>query len=210
MEQTMSEKLRSILKQIRELESELKATLQEQEAMVSYRIEGSKVRFDTAARAVHKSLRTGLFRWLRSGRPQSYLSAPIIYSMIIPIAVFDLSLTLYQNICFRLYDIARVKRADFVVIDRHQLAYLNIIEKLNCGYCSYFNGLIAYIQEIAARTEQYWCPIKHARKMTDVHPRYDAFLNYGDANSYPVELIDFRVALKEGREGVNARACQRS
>lgn len=204
MDRTMSERLRNIVEQIRELENELKTTLQEQEARVSYRIEGSKVSFDSAVKAAHKSLKTGLFRWLRNSRPQSYLSAPVIYSMIIPIVLFDLSLTVYQNICFRLYDIARVKRSDFVVIDRHQLGYLNIFEKLNCVYCGYGVGVINYAREITSRTEQYWCPIKHARKMTGVHPRYDAFLNYGDATSYPVELMDFRACLKPGAD---TRAC---
>ncbi|MHB8809084.1 MAG: hypothetical protein ACYC9M_03595 [Desulfobulbaceae bacterium] len=51
-------------------------------------------------------------------------------------------------------------------------------------YCSYFNGLIAYVQEIAARTEQYWCPIKHARKTGIRHSRYQHFLEYGDAKAF--------------------------
>ena len=46
------------------------------------------------------------------------------------------------------------------------------------------------------RTEQYWCPIKHARKILDAHPRYDTFLDYGDAIAYPVKLMGVRTALK--------------
>lgn len=34
------------------------------------------------------------------------------------------------------------------------------MEKVNCVYCSYFNGLMSYLREIAGRTEQYWCPIR--------------------------------------------------
>jgi hypothetical protein len=64
----------------------------------------------------------GLFNWLRNSRPQSVISAPFIYGMIIPITLFDLAITLYQVICFRLYSIPRVKRSDLIVIDRHQLA----------------------------------------------------------------------------------------
>jgi hypothetical protein len=116
--------------------------------------------------------------------------------MIFPIALFDLSLTVYQMICFRLYDIQRVVRSDYIVIDRHHLAYLNVFEKLNCIYCGYGNGVISYAREITSRTEQYWCPIKHARKILDAHPRYESFLNYGDATAYPVKLIDYRAALK--------------
>jgi hypothetical protein len=34
-----------------------------------------------------------------------------------------------------------------------RLAYLNTIEKVGCIYCSYANGLLGLITEIAARTE---------------------------------------------------------
>ena len=64
-------------------------------------------------------------------------------------------------------------------MDRRKLAYLNSIEKFNCVYCEYVNGLIAYVQEIAGRTEQYWCPIKHAMRVKSMHSRYRHFLDYG-------------------------------
>jgi hypothetical protein len=194
----MNEKLREILSQIRKLEDEMRIVIQEQEARISYHMEGSKVSFDKAVSSAHKRLRTGLLSWLRSSRPQSVLSAPFVYGMIAPIALFDLSITVYQHICFRLYAVPLVRRSEFIVIDRHHLAYLNIVEKFNCMYCGYGVGVINYAREITSRTEQYWCPIKHARKMTNVHSRYDAFLTYGDATAYPVELIDFRTALRDG------------
>jgi hypothetical protein len=81
-----------------------------------------------------------------------------------------------------------VKRADYFVIDRHLLSYLNAIEKLNCVYCGYGNGVIAYAREITARTEQFWCPIKHARKAAGTHDRADKFLEYGDANAWRERL----------------------
>ena len=196
--QAMNHKLQDIISQIRALEDELRITIQEQEAKISYRIEGSKVSFDEAVKSAHKRLKTDLFSWLRKSRPQSILSAPIVYGMIIPLVLLDVSITVYQAICFRLYNVSRVKRSDFIVIDRHQLAYLNCVEKLNCIYCGYGAGVINYAREITSRTEQYWCPIKHARKTAGVHSRYDSFLGYGDATHYPVELIDFRENLKEG------------
>jgi len=39
----------------------------------------------------------------------------------------------------------------------------------------YENGLAGYFREIAARTEQYWCPIKHARRIKAAHGRYPRF-----------------------------------
>ncbi|MFM7273044.1 MAG: hypothetical protein ACKO4A_04200, partial [Gammaproteobacteria bacterium] len=120
----------------------------------------------------------------------------LIYALIIPFALLDLFLTVYQAICFRLYRLPRVPRADYIVIDRHQLKYLNALQKLNCVYCGYVNGLIGWTREIASVTEQYWCPIKHARKVLGTHTRYAKFLDYGDAEAFPVRVRDLRQELR--------------
>jgi hypothetical protein len=90
-----------------------------------------------------------------------------------------------------------VRRADFIIFDRTHLHYLNFIEKFHCFYCEYANGLIAYTQEIIARTEQYFCPIKHARKVLGSHKRYAYFLDYGEAENYAAKLEAFRTSLAE-------------
>jgi hypothetical protein len=92
-----------------------------------------------------------------------------------------------------------VPRKPYFAIDRHKLAYLNAIEKANCTYCSYANGVVAYVREVGARTEQYWCPIKHARLVESVHPRSALFLDYGDASGYRRELSGIREALAPQR-----------
>jgi len=104
----------------------------------------------------------------------------------------DLVMTVFQNVCFPVYGIPKVRRSDYVVIDRQHLSYLNLIERLNCVYCSYFNGVIAYSREIAGRTEQYWCPIKHARKIKSFHSRYKNFFDYGDAEGYRAKIEEVR------------------
>ena len=76
---------------------------------------------------------------------------------------------------------------------------LNAIEKANCTFCSYANGVIAYVREIAARTEQYWCPIKHARAVPAPHARYHRFLDYGDARGYRRNLTTMRHTLERPR-----------
>lgn len=126
----------------------------------------------------------GLLRFLRESRLSVVLTAPLIYSGFIPFLLLDLFVTVYQATCFPIYRIPRVRRADYVVFDREGLPYLNLIEKFNCFYCAYGNGVAAYTREIAARTEQYWCPIKHARRMRGMHERYPQFFDYGDAEAY--------------------------
>ena len=193
----MSDYIRGLLEQIRELEEELMDALEEQEVRFSYRINGARVEFEQSVKEAHRQIKVGLLRWFRQSRPQNILSVPFIYSMIVPFLILDAFLTVYQAVCFRLYNIAPVRRSDYIVIDRHHLGYLNAIEKLNCVYCGYANGLIGYAREIAARTEQYWCPIKHARKVRGTHDRLNHFLEYGQANQYHEKLKDYRNALAD-------------
>ena len=128
--------------------------------------------------------KVGLFRFLIRSRLLVIFSAPVIYAGWIPFILMDLFVTVYQSICFPIYRIPKVRRADYIVFDREDLPYLNLIEKFNCFYCSYGNGVAAYTREVSARTEQYWCPIKHARRVKAAHDRYPQFFDYGDAEAY--------------------------
>ena len=188
----MNEKIRIILQQIHTLEKELRHVLHEQEERVFYKIEGTRIKFERKVKKKHLRLKVGLIHWFRNSRPLNVLSAPFVYSMIFPIFLLDTFITIYQAICFRLYKMPRVPRSEYIVIDRHHLAYLNLIEKLNCVFCGYANGVIAYAREIAARTEQYWCPIKHSCKVLGSHKQCRCFLPYGQATDYHAQLTRFR------------------
>ncbi|MCB9988670.1 MAG: hypothetical protein H6868_04950 [Rhodospirillales bacterium] len=169
---------------IHELQSEVESDLAEKRQEFQYRLERSKVIFEQEALALQRQAKIGLIRYLRGSRLLVILTAPIIYAMIIPMVVCDLFVSVYQAICFPIYGIPKVKRRDYVVMDRKYLAYLNLIEKMNCIYCEYSNGVIAYVREIASRTEQYWCPIKHAKKLKDPPARYYDYLEFGDSQAF--------------------------
>jgi hypothetical protein len=136
--------------------------------------------------------RETLLTFLRRSSAINFLSTPIVYSLGFPLVLLDIWTTAYQWICFPMYGIALVPRRTYFVIDRHRLRYLNPIEKLHCFYCSYATGLFAYVAEIAARTEQYWCPIRHATPVHAPHDHYQLFFEYGDAASYRQGLPDVR------------------
>jgi hypothetical protein len=190
----MNEKISQILKQIGILETELNSAIEEQENRIHYKIEGKRVVFEHAIQEAHRKLKPkmNLLIWFFTVRPKNFLTMPIIYGMVVPLALLDLCISIYQLACFPIYGIARVKRADYITIDRQYLSYLNIIEKLDCIYCGYGVGMIAYASEILARTEQYFCPIKHARKMLGAHARYKHFLGYGEADDFHGKLEKFR------------------
>jgi hypothetical protein len=191
----MNEKIRHILGQITALEDELRESLHEQEHTLLYQIKGKRVEFERAVHDRHRQLRMGLIKWFLAVRPQNYLTAPIIYGMIVPLVLLDIGVTVYQATCFPIYGIAKVRRAGYIVFDHNQLAYLDLFDKAHCLYCSYANGLIAYAMEIIARTEQYFCPIKHAHKILGPHSRYARFIAYGDADNYQAKREALRADL---------------
>ena len=191
----MNEKIRALLDQITALEDDLRSVVLEQESSALYKIQGKRVEFEVSISQGHRRLKQGFFRWLVTYRPQNLITGPIIYSMVVPMAFLDLCVSFYQATCFPIYGITKVRRGDYIVFDRQQLQYLNFIEKFHCTYCAYGNGLMAYVSEIVGRTEEYFCPIKHARKMLGQHSRYARFLAYGDAEDYAAKLEAFRQGL---------------
>lgn len=176
----------------REVEAEMETELAAQRERFRYSLQRGKVRFEREIRELHRRYRVGLLKYIVGARLGFILSAPLIYGLIVPLVFLDLAVTLYQHVCFRIYQIPLVRRRDYIVVDRQHLAYLNGIEKLNCIYCGYANGMIAYVREVAGRTEQFWCPIKHARRMAGPHDHVDAFFDYGDAEAYRSGLDDVR------------------
>ncbi|OHC63822.1 MAG: hypothetical protein A2045_14300, partial [Rhodocyclales bacterium GWA2_65_20] len=172
-----------------------RAAVQEQESDVRFQIKGKRIEFERSIREAHRRLKTGFIHWLVTYRPQNLITGPVIYGMIVPLLMLDLFVSFYQAVCFPIYRVAKVRRGDYIVFDRQQLEYLNFIEKFHCTYCAYGSGLVAYVGEIVARTEEYFCPIKHARKVLGMHTRYARFLDYGDAADYEARLEEFRVAL---------------
>ncbi len=196
----MNSKIESLLAKMRALETELEAAFHEREDDLLYNIKGRRVRFERQIKSAHRQMKIRWADYLRQTPPRHLLSAPIIYAMAAPLVLLDASLFIYQQVCFRAYRIPRVRRADYVVIDRHMLAYLNLFEKFNCIYCGYGNGVLSFAREISARTEQYWCPIKHARRVANPHDRYASFIAYGEAEGFHDQLEEQRAHVQAADE----------
>ncbi len=172
---------------IEELQARIHA-LQEQieQELDRLREEFVKEREALAHRFLESQLRhkIGVWRYIAGSRLSVILTAPVVYLGWIAFFVLDAFVSLFQSVCFPVYGIPKVKRSEYLVFDRQDLPYLNAIEKFNCLYCSYANGVAAYAREVAARTEQYWCPIKHARRIKDSHKIYPRFFEHGDGEAY--------------------------
>ena len=188
----MTPHVAAIVERIRAAEQEFHQDLVDQAERWRFRLHRRSARFPADVRDKQRAFKASLWSFLMAARPLPLLTAPVIYSLFVPLAVLDVWMTFYQVVCFPVYGIPKVRRRDYFVIDHQRLAYLNTIEKVHCMYCGYANGLIAYVREIAARTEQYWCPIKHAVPIAAPHARYHLFVDYGDAEGYRRELPSLR------------------
>lgn len=193
----MSSTLEKLQQRARVLEREIEAELARRRERIGLNVERGRLRFDRELLLRHRAARIGLRDFLSATRPLVVLTAPVIYGLIIPFVILDIAVTLYQWICFPVYGIPRVRRRDYIVIDRHHLAYLNALQKLNCVYCGYGNGLLAYVREVAGRTEAYWCPIKHARRVRDAHTLYPDFMDYADEQEFTDRWVRLREKLRK-------------
>lgn len=150
------------------------------------------------SRGIVRSRPTNAGAWTASSI-RNMLTTPLIYSLAVPLILLDVWVTAFQYVCFPIYGIRLVTRRDYFAIDRHRLPYLNAIEKLHCFFCSYAAGLFGYVRDVTARTEQYWCPIKHGRRVRSTHHRHRQFATYGDAGAYRHLLPQLRRALRGRR-----------
>ena len=195
----MNNNISDLVGRIKALEEELQQEFSKRREEFKFIVENKRIRFAEEIIASHKRLKTGIIRYILDAHPLNILTAPVIYSGIIPFLLLDLFVTVYQAICFPIYGIPKLRRADYLIFDREELPYLNIIEKFNCFYCSYANGLASYMRETGARTEQYWCPIKHARRIRDAHEHYNKFFEFGDAESFAKGLERIRKEIENNK-----------
>ena len=190
----MTKQLDLLMQKLRSVEAEIEVEMAKRREELRFHTENRKIVFEKEVLDLHRQIRTRLSRYLLQAHPLTVLTAPVIYAMIVPIVFLDLAVMTYQAVCFPVYGIPKARRRDYLVFDRHHLAYLNALEKLNCAYCSYANNTFAFVREVAARTEIYWCPIKHARRVLGPHPYYQGFADFGDAEGFRTRLT----AMKNG------------
>jgi hypothetical protein len=191
----MNSDISSMLDEMRGIQEQLERRFDSARETFRYSVENGRVLISREAQELQRRYRISSLRYLLESRLTSLLTVPVIYSVLLPLLIIDLSFTLFQHSCFRVYGVPLVVRRRYMVNDRHRLAYLNTIEKVNCSYCGYANGVMAYAREIISRTEQHWCPIRNARHVPDAHKRYPRFFPYGDAISWHERLQEKRQEL---------------
>jgi hypothetical protein len=192
---SLNRTIEDLKRQLEDLEKKITAEIQKNSEAFQYTFLRNKPFFSREVRSKYRDYVQNPIWYILQSPISFILTSPFIYILILPAILTDFLVTIYQHINFRIYGIPIVRRSDYVIIDRHKLPYLNIIEKFHCVYCSYFNGVLSYSGEVAARTEQFWCPIRHARPDAPRHSRTYQFADYGDA-TYHEKLAIIRQELK--------------
>jgi len=185
-------KIKQMIDDIEAMKAKLVEEIQHQEDQFVYEIKNGSVKFENDILEKQRKNMKSLWQWFREIPLSHLLSSPLIYAMIIPAFFLDVMLFLYVKVVGKVFKFDFPKRNMYIVFDRQYLGYLNIMEKLNCMYCSYFNGLMAYASAIASRTEYYFCPIKHAKKIAYDHKYYNRYFSYGDEDRYQEKLKKLR------------------
>jgi hypothetical protein len=192
----MTAQLDLLTEKLRSVQAEIETEMAKRREELRFHFDNRRIVFEEEVLRLQRAIKTRASRYLIDANPLMILSAPVIYSLIVPIVLVDIWVMAYQAVCFPVYRIPKVRRRDYLIFDRHHLAYLNIIEKVNCAYCSYANGAIAFVREVASRTEVYWCPIKHARRVLGPHPYYQGFADFGDAEGFRTKLNEMKDGMK--------------
>lgn len=177
-------KIKEIQKKIDELEVALQKEYLRLAEKYGFSIEQKRIAFLKKFKERNRTFKIPAWKYAIPTNIRHFLTIPFIYSLIIPGIVLDIFITIFNNVALPLYRIPKVRRKDYIVYDRQFLDYLNWIQKANCIYCAYGNGLLAYAAEVAARTERYWCPIKAARKPKFRHDWYNDFADYGSPEEW--------------------------
>ncbi len=104
----------------------------------------------------------------------------LIWSILPFVIITDVVIEIYHRVAFPIYGIPLVERGRYIrVFDRAKLRQLSLMERLGCAYCGYVNGWAHYVSQIAGRTEEYFCAIKHATDKEYIPGKHEeAFMPY--------------------------------
>jgi hypothetical protein len=175
---------------IQKLQEELDMEIAVRHAELKVKMEHGKAVFEEEVVQKLRERRISTWNYIKGADPKIVATAPLIYFGIFPLVLLHLYIVSYQALCFPAYGIPKVKVRKYFIFDRARAPFLNIIQKINCVYCSYGVGVIAAAMEVASLTEMYWCPLKHAKKMVlGYHERYGEFAEYGDAEGFQEKFM---------------------
>src|SRR5665811_523219 len=121
----MADEIDNLLVELRALERTIEGKLEARRRAFNTHMRDGRVVFERSVIEHHRRFKTRLTTFLRNSPLIFYVTAPVIYALIVPFAFLDGAVTLFQWICFPAWNLRPVLRAQYIHLDRHRLAYLN-------------------------------------------------------------------------------------
>src|SRR5450631_1694977 len=110
----MTSQLAVLMEKMRSVEAEIETELARRQEELRFRFENNRIVFEDEMLRVHRAIKTRVLRYLSQANPLVMLTAPVIYSLLIPIALLDILVIIYQATCFPVYKIPQVRRRDYL------------------------------------------------------------------------------------------------
>lgn len=107
----MTQRMQELASEIVRLQDELDREIESRRKALGWHLKRGIVEFEHGITIEHRRLRMGMATFLARSPIGAILTAPVIYSMFIPLLLIDAWASLYQAICFRAYRIPRVRRS---------------------------------------------------------------------------------------------------
>ena len=92
----MNTSLNDILERISQLEEELQSELKRRRDALEANFDHRRVHFEQAIVERHRRFKTSLLSYITQADLRNAISAPVIYSLIVPMLMLDAALTVYQ------------------------------------------------------------------------------------------------------------------
>lgn len=101
----MTKRMQALAGEIVRLQGELDREIERRRKVLGWRLKGRVVEFEHGVTIEHRRLRMGIATFLSRSSIGTVVTAPVIYSVIVPLLLLDGWFSLYQAICFRAYGI---------------------------------------------------------------------------------------------------------
>ena len=83
----MATQLDALMEKLRSVEAEIEAELTRRREALRFRFENRRIVFEQDVRRMHRAIKVRATRYFIDAHPLIVLSAPVIYSLIVPIAM---------------------------------------------------------------------------------------------------------------------------
>jgi hypothetical protein len=85
----MTAHLDVLMEKLRSVEAEIETELAKRREALRFRFENRRIVFEEEVLRVQRAIKVGLARYIRDANPLIELTAPVIYSLIIPLVLVE-------------------------------------------------------------------------------------------------------------------------